>query len=365
MYDIAIIGAGPAGATLARLLGYRYRILQIDRRTLTEPYLGGPGNKCCGGLLAPDAQKILGMMSLALPQQVIVGPQLFVVRTIDLQQERERYYQRFYINLDREKFDHWLFSLIPPSVDVRTPALCKDIRQEGNHYTLDVVEQGKRYSEKARLVIGADGAGSIVRKRFFPQDHNVVMYSAIQEWFAVKEVPPHFSVFFDSSLSDFYGWSIPKEESLLVGAALAPRQQATLTFNRLKEKLIAYGYPLHTPQKKEGALIARPRRAPRFVADAAGVALIGEAAGWISPSSAEGFSYAFRSALIAATCLEAGIAGFTARYQKETAVLRRNIVMKNLKLPFMYQPWLRRIVMDLGIEAVNIMPVHNLPKIDI
>ncbi len=34
MYDIAIIGAGPAGATLARLVAGRYRVLLVDKRQL-------------------------------------------------------------------------------------------------------------------------------------------------------------------------------------------------------------------------------------------------------------------------------------------------------------------------------------------
>ena len=36
-YDIAIIGAGPAGATLARLLDKQYKVLLLDKRDLMEP----------------------------------------------------------------------------------------------------------------------------------------------------------------------------------------------------------------------------------------------------------------------------------------------------------------------------------------
>lgn len=32
MYDIAIIGLGPAGATIARLLSKKYKILALDRK---------------------------------------------------------------------------------------------------------------------------------------------------------------------------------------------------------------------------------------------------------------------------------------------------------------------------------------------
>lgn len=94
VYDIAIIGAGPAGATLARMIGHQYRVLLIDRRQLISEASQRASTKCCGGLLAPDAQKMLGKMSLALPQHVLVAPQIFVVRTIDLQNRLEQYYQR-------------------------------------------------------------------------------------------------------------------------------------------------------------------------------------------------------------------------------------------------------------------------------
>lgn len=86
MYDIAIIGAGPAGAKLARLIGNQYKVLLLDRRDLAAPPQPGAFTKCCGGLLAPDAQKVLARFGLGVPGQVMTGPQLFVVRTIDLKQ---------------------------------------------------------------------------------------------------------------------------------------------------------------------------------------------------------------------------------------------------------------------------------------
>ncbi len=34
MFDVAIIGAGPAGATLARLIANQYKVLLVDKRAL-------------------------------------------------------------------------------------------------------------------------------------------------------------------------------------------------------------------------------------------------------------------------------------------------------------------------------------------
>ena len=114
MYDIAIIGLGPAGATLARLLDSSFSVVVIDKK-VTE---GTGVQKPCGGLLVHDAQKALSRFDLTLPKDVLVDPQIFAVRTLDIKTGIIRHYQRFYINLDRHKFDLWLRSLIPGTVEL-------------------------------------------------------------------------------------------------------------------------------------------------------------------------------------------------------------------------------------------------------
>ncbi len=49
MYDVAIIGAGPAGATLARLIGNSRKVLLIERRDLLEQKKKDTITKLCGG----------------------------------------------------------------------------------------------------------------------------------------------------------------------------------------------------------------------------------------------------------------------------------------------------------------------------
>ena len=74
MYDVAIVGAGPAGSTLARLIGRRYRVLLVDRHRLDAPFVPGTLGKPCGGLLAPAAQRELARQGLGVPADVISGP---------------------------------------------------------------------------------------------------------------------------------------------------------------------------------------------------------------------------------------------------------------------------------------------------
>ena len=151
-YDIAIVGAGPAGATLARLIGSRYKTLVLDRRS------GAAGDavdsvdavisaeKCCGGLIAPDAQKALAAMGLGLPRRVLVGPQLFAVRAIDLPSGLQGFYPRHYLNTDRAALDGWLISLIPPAVDIRRGHGLRGLRKAADEFALQISDGRQMYS---------------------------------------------------------------------------------------------------------------------------------------------------------------------------------------------------------------------------
>ena len=357
MYDIAIIGAGPAGATLARLIGDRYKVLLIEKRRLLDASEGFSAIKCCGGLLAPDAQMMLSKLGLGLPKSVLEDPQLFVVKSIDLHQGLERYYQRHYINMNRKKFDAWLLSLVPRNVDIRTNCRLKSYAPEGSHFKLDLVHEKRNYVEKTKILIGADGAKSKIRARSCSPHLHPQKYVALQEWVERKNDFPYFTSIFDRNLTDYYCWTIPKGDYLLIGAALLPKDNPAYQFTRLKKKLRAYGMNFGKTVFKEGTLILRPLKQKQLFTARKGIALLGEAAGWISPSSAEGLSYAFRSALMLADALRSSPDGFETRYHEKSRELRRNIFLKNLKSIVIFNPILRKMVMNTGLQSINVR--HN------
>ncbi len=351
MYDIAIIGAGPAGATLARLIGKQYKVLLIDKRRLSPASGVEPASKCCGGLLAPDAQKMLAKMGLGLPHHVLAGPQLFAVRTIDLLNGLERYYQRSYLNIDRGRFDQWLLSLVPARTDVRSGCAFRSFEQAGEGVTIHLDQDGKIFHEHARVLAAADGAFSLVRKNTFADRPAPRAYVAIQEWFAADKALPYFTAVFDPEITDFYSWIIPKNDAVIIGSALEPGDAAIEKFEHFKKKLRQYGFHWGPRIERKGTTLLRPVKTSQ-ICGGGNIALIGEAAGWISPSSAEGISYAFRSAAALAGALRQGLSDFLVRYAVNTRRLRANIFFKNLKSPFMYNPMLRKIVMKSGIKSI-------------
>ena len=353
MYDIAIVGAGPAGSTLARLLGDRYRILLADRRRLDLEPAATTLGKPCGGLLAPSAQHELARQGLGVPARVAVGPQLFAVRTVDLAADLHRLYQRFYVNVDREMFDRWLVSLVPGSVETgygwRLTHLERDT--DGSFLRFDTVEGGQA-GVRARLVVGADGASSLVRRLAFADTPMPQRYSAIQAQYETSSADASYGAIFDASLTDFYGWTIPKGDTLLIGAAFPAGPGVTTRFDTFVERLRGHDMRFGTRLALSSAMIARPTSLLHLCPGAGGILLAGEAAGFISPSSAEGISYALKSAAALAGALEPGLTGAGARYRSAAWPLAATVGVKALKSSVIYGAATRRLIMRCGLGAI-------------
>ena len=337
-YDIILVGLGPAGATFARLVSDRYRILAIDAKGDTSGF-----KKPCGGLLAPDAQKTIAEMGLHISKDLLVSPQIFSVQTIDFHSGLERHYQRAYFNLDRHAFDMWCMAQIPDTVEIISDARVTSIEKAAEGYQVRYTTPTGPKHARARYLVGADGANSLVRKAVYP-NHKLPTYLSLQEWYPSNQSRPFYASIFDPEITDCYSWALYKDDAVIFGGAY-PQSHARARFEQQKQKLIDYGFALGQPIKREACLVLRPGKLSHIVTGRNDAYLIGEAAGWISPSSLEGISYALISARELARSFPK-----QPNYRK----LKLRLLGKIIKCPFLYQPTLRRLIMQSGLQAVEV-----------
>lgn len=354
-FDLCIVGAGPAGASLARLVGSRCRVLLVDTRRLDRPWPESFPDRCCGGLLAPDAQRLLARLGCSLPVSVLQDPQLFSVHAVDLHGGAARHYQRFYLNMDRARFDRWLVSLIPAAVEARFGWRVLSLERAGAEgFSVCCSNGQRRCRETCAAVIGADGPGSLVRRTFFgAAAGRWRRYVALQEWVKPGAVEACYGAYFDAEVTDFYAWSVPKGGCRVLGAALPPGCDARQRFALLRRRLHACGLADGETMHREASWITRPAGLRSPLAAGPGVALLGEAGGWISPSSAEGFSFAMAGAALLAQALAPGLAGFERRYARAVWPLRLSIGLKTLKCHAIFTPWCRRLLLRSGWSSLT------------
>lgn len=255
--------------------------------------------------------------------------------------------------MDREKFDRWLVSILPTGVDKKFNSCFKNFAEMPGGYEIRYINNGQEMFAKTRVIVGADGAFSKLRNSICRNLNIPEKYISIQEWFECPDYVPYFTAIFDEELSDFYSWIIPKENYLLLGSALKPRNNTWEKYDMLKTKLTHLGFNFNNKRKTEGAYIYRPRKLSQFYVGRGGIALVGEAAGAISPSSAEGISYALKSSLYLAQSLDEGIDGFLDRYKQKVKDIKLNLLIKNLKSPAMYNPFLRQLAMKSGLQSMK------------
>ncbi|MBE6607231.1 MAG: FAD-binding protein [Ruminococcaceae bacterium] len=346
IYDVVIVGAGPAGATLARMLDCKkYGVLVIDGSEHHE--------KVCGGLVSPDAQYVLAKYDICLPSEILASPQLFSVRTIDLSDGLTRYYRRNYLNVNREKFDDFLRGMIPESADI-IKSRCEAVVRESDGFSVTLADGTE---VRCKYLVGADGASSVVRRSLFGSQ-KIHKYTAIQEWYEDSGENPYYSCIFDNDTSDGCSWIFFKDGEMVFGGAFDIKNSRE-AFEAQKEKLVKLGVVPESvflaPKKIEACLVSRPKiRSGIFLGDDRAF-LIGEAAGFISPSSFEGISYALLSAEMLASSMNVGDSPekIKKKYRKSALKLRFKVIIKCVKRPFMYNRFLRRTVMKSGVTAIK------------
>ena len=316
--EVIIVGAGPAGASAAYHLAKSGRnVLLLDRQTF-------PRDKSCGDGLTRSAVRTLaemGVTQLLNGAVKIGGVRIFM---------RGRGTRDFNYPDGMGEPDH---GMVVPRLQL-DEAICRQAVAAGANFQqattvtslirkgdvtvgVEIIHAGKKSELHAPVVVAADGATSRLARQAnlvqtLPETYGFAIrgyYSGVKNLSDMLEIYMPVMDFSDQFLLPSYGWVFPVGESKAnIGVGVFQRD-STETVRELFDRFLL---ELRKQDNRfEHAEQCSPWKGAPLRFDFApehcvspGLALIGDAAGMISPFTGEGISYALESGKLAAEAID-------------------------------------------------------------
>ena len=293
VWDVVVVGAGPAGASAA------YAAAVAGRRVLLLEKAELPRYKTCGGgIIGPSRDALPPGFELPLRDRVHA-----VTFSLNGRLARTRRSRTMLFGLvNRADFDHRLVQAAQAAgAELRTGTAVSRVEQHGpavpDRRTVAVVLAGGE-TVLARAVVGADGSASRIgahvgvklREVDLGLEAEIPVPETVAEDWAGRVLVDW------GPLPGSYGWVFPKGDTLTVGVICA-RGEGAATRRYLRDFIARLGLAGFEPTVSSGHLTrCRDDDSPL---SRGRVLVCGDAAGLLDPWTREGISYALRSGRLA------------------------------------------------------------------
>lgn len=297
MYDVAIVGAGPAGSSAANILADKgFKVIILEKEVL-------PRYKCCAGGISLCCLSSLYKLDIDINEVALQEYKGFALKYREVVAEANLG-RTIGWGVYRDEFDNLLAKSAIYNGSRITQEKVLGFKEE-NGYIKVKTENGTR---DTKLLFGADGLRSIIRKQLnIEYDKNKIGFCLDSEVKATTDVIEEFHdlLFLDFSyLERGFAWIFPKKQGNTINIGLGGYLNSIQSKNvNLKDLLYNFVRSQHTIDdigSIKGALLPFGGTVNCF--GKGNIILLGDAAGLSSPLDGEGISYALESGIIGAEC---------------------------------------------------------------
>ena len=287
MYDVIVIGGGPAGSSAARkasLLGLKTLLLEKENF---------PRYKPCGGAVSDTA---LSYLDFELPSTIQLN-EMRGIRIIYKGKKLEKNFPtRIGILVKREIFDDFLLKMAQESgAEIVTGE--KAIDYDEKEHKLRVTTDKREY-ETHYLIIAEGAHGDLknkVRKKDRKHEYAISLVAEIEkDEGRINEHIENIIEVYAGMLKRGFGWVFPHRSYYSVGVAGLAKYLDNPK-ERMTDFLEFLGFSCHSPIKSH----LLPAGGIKRTLTTSRIVLIGDAAGFVDSFYGEGIPYAIRSGQIA------------------------------------------------------------------
>jgi digeranylgeranylglycerophospholipid reductase len=302
-YDIAVVGAGPAGCVVARTCAEAgYDTILFEKNRL-------PGLKVCGGFLEP---RIIEELKID-PKVVDYHVNRFFLHTKNhdaVLKASDMFGYETGATVRREKFDGWLADkAVEAGATLHTSSRClRSIIKNGKVAGIEAATKKSKKKVHARITVAADGFYSKVARSagLIPKYSKKDFMVGVQKEVHLKTPPAEGEVhiFLGNKISRCgYGWLFPKMHGYTAGVdSLATYLTDAKTLSNGLNWFLKK-HPICSDLVKNAKNISKPKLGYIPILQhrnlfCNGLVTVGDAAGQVSPTTGGGIYYAMKAAEI-------------------------------------------------------------------
>jgi len=331
LYDVIVIGAGPAGCMAAKRLSKAgCNVLLVEKMEL-------PREKSCSGILIGKSVQMVEKEFGEIPDTVFSHPQINHGIIITNEKGKVFKFESDGYNIWRSSFDHWM-SLKAESAGAELRPLTAALKcdEKEDHVLVKFMDtkgekKGKMYQENARMVIACDGAASKTGKNLRNAPLNYITTYQTFSKGTIDLDSRFFHAFLDPALSEYDAWFNVKDDYLIIGVGVKNTSLIKTYHSRFVSFLQShYHAQIETCEKEETGMMPEIQAGFQVDLGKGRVLLAGDAAGLLNPMG-EGISSALASGYAAAEAIKSS--------ENPTDILHN--YHKNLKaeIEYMIRQW--------------------------